>query len=51
MEHKQLIGAERHRRVGPTLVVAELNLVHTCCEAFDNRPDLATLQATVGEVI
>jgi hypothetical protein len=50
MEQKQLFGAKRKFRIGPPLVVAELNFVYTRGEPLDDRADLATQKAFVGGV-
>ena len=47
---KQLIGAEGESGVRPAVVIAEFDLVHTGCEPFDHRADLAAQKAMVSNV-
>jgi hypothetical protein len=47
---KQLIGAQGQRSVSPTLIVAELNLVHTGGEPLDDRANLAPPKALADDI-
>jgi hypothetical protein len=47
---KQLIGAQGQRSVSPTLIVAELNLVHTGGEPLDDRANLAPPKVPAGNI-
>jgi hypothetical protein len=47
---KQLIGTQGQRSVSPTLVVAELNFVHTGGESLDNRANLAPPKVPAGNI-
>lgn len=41
MKLKQLSGAQGQSSVGPVVVIAEFDFVHSGCESFDYRADLA----------
>jgi hypothetical protein len=47
MKLKQLVGTQGQEGVSPTLVVAELDFVHTGGESFDNRTNLAAQKLMV----
>lgn len=50
MEFQQLVASQRQRRVGLTLVVDELDFVHSRRKFFDYRPDLAALDLRFRDV-
>jgi hypothetical protein len=45
-----LFGPERQLRVSAAVIVGEFDLEDALCERFDDRPDLAAVQALVRQV-
>jgi hypothetical protein len=50
MQYKELLAGHGQRGICSAGVVAEFNLVHTGCEAFDDCPHLAANQAVFRQV-
>jgi len=48
---KQLVGTQGQRSVGPALIVAELNFVHTRGETLHDRADLAPPKVLAGNIL
>src|SRR5271170_5439765 len=50
VEANQLLGGQRSRRVGASLIVAEFNLSHRGRQQLNHRPHLPAHQAMLGRV-
>ena len=51
MQPHKLLGVQRHHRVGPAIVVAELDFVDVRSQVLDHGPDLSTHEAMLGHVL